>query len=74
MTGIKNDPIENTPQFLKVVEEVNAEVTTALKEQGLEKKLGYIHQFWALKKKILKEKYDIDWKSPREMNPQVIFD
>ena len=35
---------------------------------------GYNTFFWNLKKKILKEKYNIDWKTPEELEPDVIFD
>lgn len=37
-------------------------------------KLGYCHLIWCKRKRILKEKYNIDWKTPAEMNPDVIFD
>ncbi len=33
-----------------------------------------IQYFWFLKTQILKEKYDIDWKSPDKLNDGVIFD
>ena len=29
--------------------------------------------FWNIKKKILKEKYDIDWLTPEEENPHIEF-
>ena len=37
-------------------------------------KLGFCHRIWSTKKRILKEKYNIDWKTPAEMNPGVMFD
>ena len=36
--------------------------------------LGSCHRFWALKKQILKEKYDITWYSPSELNPEIKYD
>lgn len=30
--------------------------------------------FWSLKKKILKEKYNIDWVTPKEQNKDVKYD
>ena len=36
--------------------------------------LGSCHRFWALKKQILKEKYDITWYSPSELNPGIKYD
>jgi hypothetical protein len=35
---------------------------------------GVCHAIWALQKKILKEKYEIDWKSPAESNPGKMYD
>ncbi|MEG0073531.1 MAG: hypothetical protein RR922_03405 [Clostridia bacterium] len=29
------------------------------------------HAFWSLKKQILKEKYNIDWKTPQEQDPNL---
>lgn len=36
--------------------------------------LGSCHTIWALKKRILKEKYDITWYTPAELNPDIKFD
>lgn len=33
-----------------------------------------VQYFWKVKSQILKEKYDIDWKSPEKLNPYIIFD
>jgi len=35
---------------------------------------GSCHMFWYEQKRILKEKYNIDWKTPSERNPGVYFD
>ena len=36
--------------------------------------MGNCHVYWGAKKKILKEKYNIDWLTPSECNPYIIFD
>ena len=36
--------------------------------------LGSCHWIWAMKKRILKEKYGITWYAPSEVNPDCIFD
>jgi hypothetical protein len=36
--------------------------------------MGYCHEFWAAKKRILRRKYGIEWRSPAEMNPGTMFD
>ncbi len=68
------DPIEETPEYKLVVNEVEQEAHKTLADQGVQKTRGYIHQFWTLKKKMLKDKHSIDWKSPAEMNPNAKFD
>jgi len=35
---------------------------------------GTCHRRWERKKELLKEMYDIDWKSPAELNPHVLYD
>jgi len=30
--------------------------------------------FWGEKKRILKEKYGINWKTPAELNPETMYD
>ena len=36
--------------------------------------LGFCHEYWAVKKEVLREKYGIDWRSPAERYPHIIFD
>lgn len=36
--------------------------------------LGYCHYYWSVKKRILKERYGIDWKSTADRFPGVMFD
>ena len=35
---------------------------------------GFCHSFWPVRKRILKEKYNIDWQTPAEQNPGIIYD
>ncbi|MBQ4585894.1 MAG: hypothetical protein IJA82_06770 [Clostridia bacterium] len=65
------DPVELTKEYLAIKDELEALV---LKKVGKRRGLGYCHLYWATKKRILKEKYGIDWKSPAELNPGVLFD
>ena len=62
---------EPTPLPKEIEEEVNARVVALIGEDG---PLGYCHEFWSVKKRILKEEYGIDWKTPAELYPHVIFD
>jgi hypothetical protein len=36
--------------------------------------MGYCYMVWEKQKKILKKRHGIDWKSPDEMNPTILFD
>lgn len=69
---IENDPIEETPNFKKYVKRVDKAIDILYPAH--EQKLGSCHEIWYIKKILLKECYDIDWKTPSEMNPGVMFD
>ena len=60
---------DHLPQELE--EAVNRQVVEEIGEDGY---IGYAPRFWAVKQRILKEQYGIDWKTPAERYPGVIFD
>lgn len=64
---MNRDPIENTKEFAKVLEMIQPE----LDEIGIG--LGRCHIYWQRKKELLKS-HGIDWKTPSECNPNVLFD
>jgi len=72
--GLKRDPIENAPEHRKVFEQIDSEVQLSLSSHPQKGSMGFVHIFWETKKSILKQKYGIDWRSPAEMNPHVMFD
>jgi hypothetical protein len=37
-------------------------------------KMGFCHLLWATQKRILKDKYKVDWKTPAEENTGVFYD
>ena len=51
--------VENSPEYLSVVSSVDKEALELVKDKV--GKRGYINYFNAEKKRILKEKYNIDW-------------
>lgn len=69
---IKNDPIENSPKYRQIIEKADKEAKEICK--NFEGQLGYCHHYWSVKERILREKYGIEWHSPRKMNPGIIFD
>lgn len=45
------------------------------KEAGqLYERFGSCHELWDIQQKLLKEKHNIDWRTPAEMNPHITFD
>lgn len=66
----------------KYLKEIEPDVDKELMEMGLLKiengkkdyALGSVNIKWDIQKKILKDKYNIDWKSPKDKNPNINFD
>ena len=67
----------------KYLDELKPEVDKELRNLGLLKidengneypVLGCCHTQWDLQKKLLKERYGIDWKNPAERSPFIDFD
>lgn len=66
----------------KYLKEIENEVDEKLIEEGLlkienDKKIpmiGSCHRRWKIEKSILKERYNIDWLTPAEINPHISYD
>lgn len=67
-----DDPVEQTPKYQKIADELEALIDEELKD--CPRGLGFCHIYWSVKKRILKEKYNIDWRSPAELHPFIRFD
>ena len=64
--------MSDNPILSKELEEkVNAKAKALAGEDNY---LGYCHKYWGIKKKILREEYGIDWKTPAEEYPTIFFD
>ena len=72
---VQHDPKEDDPKLGPIIKEAAEEAKRIVYERhGLSKhRRGIGHEIWTEQKRLLKEK-GIDWKSPAEMNPNVIFD
>ena len=66
---IQYDPIEDTEEYKKAMKEIQPILDKAFPE----KYIGICHSIWFLQKSLL-EKKGIEWKTPVEMNPGVLFD
>lgn len=40
----------------------------------LEAVFGSCHVYWSIKKRLMKEKYNVDWKTPAELHPEINYD
>ena len=60
---LKHDPIEDTEYFKSIIEEVDKEAESLV---GTEIRIGRFSFVEREKKRILKEKYNIDWKTTDE--------
>ncbi|MBT3470833.1 MAG: hypothetical protein HOD72_14885 [Opitutae bacterium] len=71
------DPIENTDRYIKIQSRLREDIQQALENDGLPGnplKRGLCHLYWMYKKQILLEKYGINWRSPSDLTPHVVFD
>src|SRR5437879_2939828 len=72
--GLRYDPIEDDPKFRLVLILADQEADQELAAKGITRGFGYCNVHWPVMKRILKEKYGIDWRTPAEMNSGVVFD
>ena len=70
-SGLRYDSIEDSFYYIKIEDELERLIVKKIGKGGY---LGYCHMYWTTKKEILKDRYGIDWKSPAELNPHVMFD
>ena len=70
------DVKEIDPKYRNIIKKVDKEVEENIESKfpGMSKTMGFCHSFWNEKKRILKEKYGIDWRSPSELNPGTLYD
>ena len=69
MKDYPHDPIEDDPEFMPIIEAASQAAKLELSDHPCKGQRGFYSFFWAAKKRILKERYSIDWKTPREMDP-----
>lgn len=67
--SLKNDPVEMTDKYLSVIDEIEKKIEAKRTFCGM----GSCYEYWNLKKQFLAEK-GIEWSSPAELNPRVMFD
>lgn len=65
------DPVERTPQWEEVIYEVEKACDRRLK--GVPRGMGFCFEYWSVKKEELLKR-GIEWRTPHQMNPHVMFD
>ena len=68
---LKVDPVQATPEWEKVIHEVEKELDEQLKDEP--RGMGFCHSYWSAKRAALARR-GIEWRSPSAMNPRVMFD
>jgi hypothetical protein len=68
---LKVDPVQATPEWEKVIYEVEKELDEQLKDEP--RGMGFCHSYWSAKRAALARR-GIEWRSPSAMNPRVMFD
>ena len=65
-------------EYKAIEKEVDAEAERLTREElGMSEDqwwFGSCHTFWKYKKRILREKYHMRWRSPQDLNPTTCFD
>lgn len=69
---LRVDPVEYTRMWEKIYYEVEDELDARFADT--KRHMGFCFMYWNAKRDLLKKKYGIDWRSPSQMNPRVIFD
>lgn len=69
---LKRDPVEWSTAYEKVSDEVERLVEEQLDDHP--RGMGFCFAYWSAKKHVLRTKFGIEWRSPSEMNPGVMFD
>lgn len=71
---MKRDPQEYDAEKKELIKAARTEAEFSMKQDGTINLEGSCHILWERQQKILEEKYGVVWRSPAEMNPDIIFD
>lgn len=64
------DPIEDDPSLQAILAESSALAEAEVPDTGM----GWCHSLWEAKQRILRNRYNVEWFSPADMNPEIIYD
>lgn len=66
------DPKESEQKYEDIFTDVD--LIAERKVGNVKRDKNFIIEFWRQKKKLLQNKYGIDWKSPSELNPEICYE
>lgn len=69
-----HDKVEKSKEYKKYENYVNEKADKMALEELGSRCIGFCHLFWIYKRKILKDEFNIIWRSPAEVNPNCKFD
>ena len=69
--GERFDPQEDDPKLRDAFAAADAAAERRVGDVRRDDR--FIFAFWAEKKAILRDQYHIDWKTPAELNPQIVY-
>lgn len=69
------DPQEEDPQLYAIIKSAEHQAIEELRQEEFNNQVwGYCRVVWDRQQHILKEKHGIDWKTPVELNPNILYD
>ncbi len=69
---LRKDPVEYTREWEDIYYELEDELDRRF--ANAPRRRGFCFHYWSAEKELLMDKYNIDWRSPAQMNPEVMFD
>ena len=71
---MKYDPQERDPKKRALIKAAETEAEYSMEQDRTIELEGSCHILWERQQDILREKYGIKWRTPADMNPDVMFD
>ena len=71
--GYYNDKVELTLKYLFCNRKAEKKARGLAREIVSENRKEFLHVFWGYKKQVLKDDYNIEWRTPVELNPRIKF-
>lgn len=69
---LRRDPVEYTFKWENIYYDMEAKLEERF--ANAPRQMGFCFHYWNAKRELLDEEYGIEWRSPSQMNPHVIFD